>query len=264
MLFIRRSPICATTFYSRSLVSCSCYSYPYTKEPRSGSRITVYTALASETATLPFVTCFLLATPESAQKAALRLIHCAKKCTSFSNAGAAFNNASPQSACMKTEEKLIRPKPTGITLKRILVPIDFSALSKKALQYALRFAEEFGADVTLLHVIEPEVPPAFDGFIIAPPVIANGSRARCANRLKELAGSLALRGTGHIQSTVRTGLAAYEIVEAAKEFDLDLIVIATHGYTGWKHFAIGSTAERVVRAAPCPVLVVREKEHEFV
>ena len=55
-----------------------------------------------------------------------------------------------------------------------------------------------------------------------------------------------------------------EIGEVAKESDVDLIVIATHGYTGWKHFAIGSTAERVVRAAPCPVLVVREKEHEFV
>jgi len=213
---------------------------------------------------LRFVNCFLLATPESAQKAALRLIHCAKKCTLFSNVGAAFNNASPQSACMKTEEKLIRPKPAGITLKRILVAIDFSPLSKKALHYALRFAAEFGAGVMLLHVIEPEVPPAFDGFMIAPPVIANGSRTRCANRLKEFARSLAVRGTGHIQATVRTGLAAYEIVEAAKEFDIDLIVIATHGYTGWKHFAIGSTAERVVRAAPCPVLVVREKEHEFV
>lgn len=59
------------------------------------------------------------------------------------------------------------------------------------------------------------------------------------------------------------GLAAHEIVEAAKELDVDLIVIATHGYTGWKHFAIGSTAKRVVRAAPCPVLVVREKEHDF-
>ena len=165
---------------------------------------------------------------------------------------------------MKTEEELIRSKPAGITLKRILVPIDFSPLSKKALQYALRFAEEFGADVMLLHVIEPDVPPAFDGLMIAPPVIANGSRASCANRLKELAGSLAMRDTGHIQSIVRTGLAAYEIVETTKEFDVDLIVIATHGYTGWKHFAIGSTAERVVRAAPCPVLVVREKEHEFV
>ena len=48
------------------------------------------------------------------------------------------------------------------------------------------------------------------------------------------------------------------------ELDVDLIVIATHGFTGWRHFAIGSTAERVARAAPCPVLVVREKEHEFI
>ncbi len=103
---------------------------------------------------LRFVNCFLLATPESTQKAALRLIHCAKKCTLFSNVGAAFNNASPQSACMKTEEKLIRPKPAGITLKRILVAIDFSPLSKKALHYALRFAAEFGAGVMLLHVID--------------------------------------------------------------------------------------------------------------
>jgi nucleotide-binding universal stress UspA family protein len=62
---------------------------------------------------------------------------------------------------------------------------------------------------------------------------------------------------------VRAGLPSHEIVEAAKEMDVDLIVVATHGYTGWKHFCIGSTAERVVRAAPCPVLVVREKEHEF-
>jgi nucleotide-binding universal stress UspA family protein len=53
-------------------------------------------------------------------------------------------------------------------------------------------------------------------------------------------------------------------VEAAKNLDVDLIVIATHGFTGRKHFAIGSTAERVARAAPCPVLVVREIEHDFI
>lgn len=165
---------------------------------------------------------------------------------------------------MKTEEKLVRAKPTGIALKRILVPIDFSPLSKKALQYALCFAEEFRAGLTLLHVIEPDVPSAFDGLMIAPRISPNGNRTKCANRLKVLASSLAIRATNYVQSTVRTGLAAYEIVEAAKEFEVDLIVIATHGCTGWKHFAIGSTAERVVRAAPCPVLVVREKEHEFV
>jgi universal stress protein A len=165
---------------------------------------------------------------------------------------------------MKTEEKLVRAKPTGIAPKRILVPIDFSPLSKKALQYGLRFAEEFRAGLTLLHVIEPDVPSAFDGLMIAPPISPNGNRTKCANRLKVLASSMPIRATNYVQSTVRTGLAACEIVEAAKEFEVDLIVIATHGYTGWKHFAIGSTAERVVRAAPCPVLVVREKEHEFV
>jgi nucleotide-binding universal stress UspA family protein len=194
----------------------------------------------------------------------LVLILCGKKCTSFRKPGAALSDASHQSLHMKTQEKLIRPKQAGFALKRILVPIDFSPLSKKALQYALRFAEEFGAEVILLHVIEPEVPLAFEGFMIAPSISPNGNRTKCANRLKVLASSIAVRATKYVQSTVRTGLPAYEIVEAAKESDVDLIVIATHGYTGWKHFAIGSTAERVVRAAPCTVLVVREREHEFV
>jgi nucleotide-binding universal stress UspA family protein len=65
-------------------------------------------------------------------------------------------------------------------------------------------------------------------------------------------------------SAVRIGHAPNEITKAAKEMDVDLIVIATHGYTSWRHLCIGSTAERVVRTAPCPVLVVREIEHEFV
>ena len=165
---------------------------------------------------------------------------------------------------MKTEDNFVRAETAGISLKRILVPIDFSPLSKKALQYSLRFAEEFRAGLTLLHVMEADIPPAFDGFMIAQPIVADGNHAKCANRLKDLASSMAVRGSNRVESAVRTGLAAYEIVEAAKEFAVDLIVIATHGYTGWKHFAIGSTAERVVRAAPCPVLVVRQKEHEFV
>ena len=78
-----------------------------------------------------------------------------------------------------------------------------------------------------------------------------------------LVNSVRAAGVAGARSTLRTGVATHEIVEAAKELDVDLIVIATHGYTGWKHFAIGSTAERVARAAPCPVLVVREKEHDF-
>jgi len=165
---------------------------------------------------------------------------------------------------MKTQETLPRASAAGIALKRILVPVDFSPLSKKALQYAIKLAREFNAAVNLFHVVEPEIPPAFDGFMIAPPPISQCATNGYANRLDSLAGSARTAGVSQVRSTVRTGLAAFEIVEAAKELDVDLIVIATHGYTGWKHFAIGSTAERVVRAAPCPVLVVRDKEHEFV
>lgn len=165
---------------------------------------------------------------------------------------------------MKTKALLGHGSASGIDLKRVLVPTDFSKLSSKALQYALRFADQFHAEVTVVHVIEPEVPPAFDGFMIAPPVVSNGSSATCAKRLNALVNSIRTAGGTRVKSVVRCGLASIEIVDAAKELDVDLIVIATHGYTGWKHFAIGSTAERVVRAAPCPVLVVREKEHEFV
>ena len=63
---------------------------------------------------------------------------------------------------------------------------------------------------------------------------------------------------------MRTGRAASEIVEVAKERNTDLIIISTHGYTGLKHVFLGSTTENVVRYAPCPVLTVREHEHEFV
>lgn len=164
---------------------------------------------------------------------------------------------------MKTQALLERGSSNAISLKRILVPVDFSPLSKKALHYATRMAQQFDAEVNIFHVVEPEVPPAFDGFMIVAPPVLNGTPP-CAGRLKGLVSVVRKAGVDRVNSTVRTGLAAFEIVEAAKELDADLIVIATHGYTGWKHFAIGSTAERVVRAAPCPVLVVREKEHEFV
>jgi len=186
-----------------------------------------------------------------------------KKCTKFSKRGEARPEAREQTAGMKTQAFLERSNSAVIDLKRILVPVDFSPLSKKAVHYATRLARQFGGEIDLLYVVEPEVPPAFDGFMIAPPTISNGSSARYASQLKALANSVRSAAIARVDSIVRCGLAAIEIVDAAKELDADLIVIATHGYTGWKHFAIGSTAERVVRAAPCPILVVREKEHEF-
>ncbi len=88
---------------------------------------------------------------------------------------------------MKTQA-LLEPASSGlINLTRILVPVDFSPLSKKALHYATRMACEFGAEVDILHVVEPEVPPAFDGFMIAPPAISSGASSNCTGQLKGLA-----------------------------------------------------------------------------
>jgi universal stress protein A len=126
------------------------------------------------------------------------------------------------------------------------------------------FAKEFHAEVTLLHVVEKTA--VGSGFADVPSRFAylDEELSIAKKNLRALTASSQEAGCPTIGSTVRTGLPAHEIVEAAKESNTDLIVIATHGYTGWKHFCIGSTAERVVRAAPCPVFVVREKEHDFV
>ena len=158
----------------------------------------------------------------------------------------------------------VRKEITTPTLRfrKILAPVDFSPASENGLRYALRCAEEFGAKLTLLHVVEP-LPSvrfaAMPGVIPFPEI--NFTQAE--KNLSALTAAERTKNSGGPDWTIRTGVPAHEIVEAAKEADVDLIVIATHGYTGWKHFCIGSTAERVVRAAPCPVLVVREKEHEL-
>lgn len=163
---------------------------------------------------------------------------------------------------VEAQKLLEEPRHPGLRLKKILAPIDFSPASKNALKYALRFAEEFGAQLTLLNVLEPAPAADFGGIPGAPP-FSEIDFDRAEKNLRSLITSVSNGDRERPRWNVRAGLPAHEIVEAAKDADVDLIVIATHGYTGWKHFCIGSTAERVVRAAPCAVLVVREKEHEF-
>jgi universal stress protein A len=170
---------------------------------------------------------------------------------------------------MKTQAQRVEPAeiielvPQILHLKKILVPTDFSPASKKAFPYALRLAEQLGSELTLLHVLEPETPLTLAGRSAAA-AFSEEDLADMEKSLRALADQAAGSGVAGAKSIVRTGVATHEIIEAAKELDVDLIVIATHGFTGWKHFAIGSTAERVARAAPCPVLVVREKEHDFI
>ena len=167
---------------------------------------------------------------------------------------------------MKTQvmepEEIVESVPEILNLKKILVPIDFSPMSKAAFQCGVRFAERFGCKIILLHVIEPET--AIAGTPLAVDIFAQPDED--TNAAKAELACLAAGSHKHANSftsAVRIGHAPNEITKAAKELDVDLIMIPTHGYTSWRHLCIGSTAERVVRTAPCPVLVVREKEHEF-
>ena len=153
---------------------------------------------------------------------------------------------------------------TKIELRRILVPIDFSEHSKKALRYAIPFAEQFKASVDLLYVVEPTIYPADFSFgQVGFPNVEDELRQRGTEELdalirKEIGNRVPAR------KVIRTGKAFHEIDEYAREEAIDLIIIATHGHSGVEHVLFGSTAEKVVRHAPCPVLVVRMAEKEFV
>jgi len=156
------------------------------------------------------------------------------------------------------------PVPAPLKLKSILVPVDFSSPSKKALVYAQAFARKFGAAITLLHVVEPIPWSADYGYGEVHGVGPNEYLVkRCRSQLETLRRRQAEALSG-CQTTVRSGKAFDEIVKAAKELNADLILLATHGYTGLDHTLLGSTAEKVVRHAPCPVLIVRQQERDFV
>jgi nucleotide-binding universal stress UspA family protein len=152
----------------------------------------------------------------------------------------------------------------GIQLMKILVPTDFSGESRKAIEYARAFAERFGARITLLHVVELESCPADFGY---GPVTMEYP---CKEKLKEAKTKLNALGRKVIgeelyeESLAVSGTAYAEITEAAKALETDLIIMGTHGDEGREHLPMGSTAERVVRHAHCPVFIVRRKEHEFV
>ncbi|HWP81868.1 MAG TPA: universal stress protein [Bacteroidota bacterium] len=151
-----------------------------------------------------------------------------------------------------------------IELNRILVPIDFSEHSKKALKYAIPFARQFTASIDLIYVVEPTIYPADFSFgQVGFPNVEEELRKRGAMELdslikKEIAGRVKAR------QVIRTGKPFYEIIQYAREEKMDLIIIATHGHTGVEQILFGSTAEKVVRKAPCPVLVVRTGEREFI
>lgn len=144
------------------------------------------------------------------------------------------------------------------TINSVLVPIDFSDYSKSALRYAVNFAKSFNAEIILIYVVEPVIyPPDFSMGQIAMPSINTEWDDRAKDELQKLAKSEVI-GAVKAKTIIKTGKPFVEIIETAKEENVDLIIIATHGRSGVEHILFGSTAEKVVRKAPCPVLTLRE------
>ena len=142
------------------------------------------------------------------------------------------------------------------TIKKVLVPIDFSDYSKSALKYAVNFSKLFNAEIILIYVVEPVIyPPDFSMGQIAMPSLNTEWDERAKDELDKLANS---EISTSVKTILKTGKPFVEIIETAKEENIDLIIIATHGHTGVEHILFGSTAEKVVRKAPCPVLTLRE------
>lgn len=142
-------------------------------------------------------------------------------------------------------------------LKKILVPIDFSNLSKDALPYAALLAKQFGAELILLHVV-PWFPidQLLGAEMISQTMVPAIKQAE--TNLEHMAAEVSKSTDVKTSAAVREGTPHETICKVAKSQSADLIVLTTHGYTGLKHVWLGSTAERVVRHASCPVLAVRE------
>ncbi len=146
-----------------------------------------------------------------------------------------------------------------IRIKSILVPVDFSVAADFAFQYALAIADRHGAAVELLHVTEVsaysnEEPLEGDEHYEA-------YEERLMGYLRKMIASA--KTDIPIEANLITGVPYVEIVNRAKAWPANLIVIGTHGRTGMKHLLIGSVAERVIRTASCPVLTVRHPDHEL-
>jgi nucleotide-binding universal stress UspA family protein len=148
------------------------------------------------------------------------------------------------------------------SITKILVPVDFSAHSDRALRYATTLAHRLGAKLALLHVVEdPFVTGAWSSEVYVPnvPELLDNLIKGAERQLATLKASAATHGLA-AETAVITGRPAHTIVEHAKDGDFDLIVMGTHGRTGLSHVVMGSVAERVVQKAHCPVLTMRAVE----
>lgn len=148
-------------------------------------------------------------------------------------------------------------------IKKVLVPIDFSDYSKNSLRYSINFIRCFRAELILIYVVEPVIyPPDFSMGQIAVPAVDVEVDKRASEELKKLA-KTEVPPDMNVRTIIKTGKPFVEIVETAAEEDIDLIIIASHGRSGMEHILFGSTADKVIRKAPCPVLTLRDPVKGF-
>ncbi len=159
-----------------------------------------------------------------------------------------------------------RPSPSEAPLDTVLVPVDFSEHSIHAVDYAIRLARVFHSRVVLVHVYHFPVELLTDwsayGTLAGSAEILEGLRKDREEQMAALAREKAGAGVP-IEARVLEGTPFSEICKAARAEGANLVVMGTRGLTGLKHVLIGSTAERVVRKAPCPVLVLKPHDFEF-
>lgn len=143
-----------------------------------------------------------------------------------------------------------------MAIRSILCPVDFSATSEEALRYAVSFASQLGVEeVHLLHVHQPPAVALPDGTLV-PDDAAAELKQRAARELEALAKRYSAHGTAVVPHLIE-GVPYEAIVEEARVLGADLIVMGTHGRTGFRHALLGSIAERVARYSPVPICSVR-------
>ena len=152
-----------------------------------------------------------------------------------------------------------------IKIRRILCPIDFSDFSRHALDHAIAIARWYDASVTVVHVFSPTPVPAFGpgpaGF--EPIVLTDVDRQQLLAYTREFVATESAPGI-RIDVGLREGNTAAEILAQATGMDADLLVVGTHGRSGFERLVLGSVAEKVLRKARCPVLTVPRRHPDAV
>jgi nucleotide-binding universal stress UspA family protein len=146
-----------------------------------------------------------------------------------------------------------------IKIETILVPVDFSSHSQKALETAIALAKTFNAQIHILHAYHLNVSAAAPDGIVVPQAFWDSVRDAAARKLEKSVQSATAEGV-QAESHLTADTPSAAIGRIAAQIGADLIVMGTRGLTGLKHILLGSVAERTVRTAPCPVMTVRVDE----